>query len=90
MASGLPVAAFVHTASDAHALIADAQCGVSANSGNIDICVQAMRGLLAQSSEFERIGQLGKDYAIKHFSKEVCVTELVSLIQTANTQHVND
>jgi colanic acid biosynthesis glycosyl transferase WcaI len=90
MASGLPVAAFVHTASDAHTLIADAQCGVSANSGNIDICVQAMRGLIAQSSEFERIGQLGKDYAIKHFSKEVCVTELVSLIQTANTQYAND
>jgi len=89
MASGLPVAAFVHTASDAHSLIADARCGVSANSGNIDICVQAMRGLVAQSAEFERIGQLGKDYAIKHFSKEVCVTELVNLLHTTNTQHAS-
>ena len=80
MASGLPVAAFVHTASDAHSLIADAQCGVSANSGDLAACVQALQNLMAQASEFNKIGQLGKVYATKHFSKEVCVTELVNLI----------
>jgi glycosyltransferase involved in cell wall biosynthesis len=81
MASGLPVAAFVHTASDAHALIAEAQCGVSANSGDLDACVQAIQTLMTQAFEFNKIGQLGKDYASKHFSKEVCVTELVNLIR---------
>lgn len=80
MASGLPVAAFVHTASDAHSLIADAQCGVSANSGDLAACVQALQNLMTQASEFNKIGQLGKIYATKHFSKEVCVTELVNLI----------
>ncbi len=80
MASGLPVAAFVHTASDAHSLIADAQCGVSANSGDLAACVQALQNLMTQASEFNKIGQLGKVYATKHFSKEVCVTELVNLI----------
>jgi colanic acid biosynthesis glycosyl transferase WcaI len=80
MASGLPVAAFVHTMSDAHALIAEAQCGVSANSGDLAACVQALQNLMAQASEFNKIGQLGKDYATTHFSKEVCVTELVNLI----------
>jgi colanic acid biosynthesis glycosyl transferase WcaI len=81
MASGLPVAAFVHTASDAHTLIAQAQCGVSANSGDLEACVHAMRGLMAQATEFKEIGQVGKDYAKQHFSKEVCVTELVTLVQ---------
>jgi colanic acid biosynthesis glycosyl transferase WcaI len=80
MASGLPVAAFVHTASDAHTLIAQAQCGVSANSGDLDACVHAMRGLMTQAAEFNKIGQVGKDYATQHFSKEVCVTELVTLV----------
>lgn len=80
MASGLPVAAFVHTASDAHTLIAQAQCGVSANSGDLDACVHAMRGLMTQAAEFNKIGQMGKDYAMQHFSKEVCVTELVQLV----------
>jgi colanic acid biosynthesis glycosyl transferase WcaI len=80
MASGLPVAAFVHTASDAHSLIQDAKCGVSANSGDLEGCVRAMHGLLANASEFNKIGQQGKGYAAKHFSKEVCVTQLVHLI----------
>ena len=80
MASGLPVAAFVHTASDAHSLIADAQCGVSANSGDLAACVQALQNLMAQASDFNKIGELGKVYATKHFSKEVCVTEFVNLI----------
>ena len=80
MASGLPVAAFVHTASDAHSLIQDAKCGVSANSGDLEGCVTAMRDLLAKASEFNKIGQQGKNYAVKHFSKEVCVTQLVRLI----------
>ena len=80
MASGLPVAAFVHTASDAHTLITQAQCGVSANSGDLAACVRAMRGLMARAAEFKEIGQVGKNYATQHFSKEVCVTELVTLV----------
>jgi glycosyltransferase involved in cell wall biosynthesis len=66
MASGLPVAAFVHTASDAHSLIADAQCGVSANSGDLNACVNAMRGLMAQASAFNNIGRAGTAYATQH------------------------
>ena len=80
MASGLPVAAFVHTASDAHSLIQDAKCGVSANSADLEGCVTAMRGLLANASEFHKVGQQGKDYAVKHFSKEGCVTQLEQLL----------
>ncbi len=81
MASGLPVAAFVHTASDAHSLIADAQCGVSADSGDINGCVTAMKKIMARAPEFHRIGQLGKNYAATNFSKVVCVTELERLLK---------
>jgi glycosyltransferase involved in cell wall biosynthesis len=81
MASGLPVAAFVHTASDAHSLIQDAKCGVSANSGDLEGCVTAMRDLLAKASEFNKIGQRGKDYAVKQFSKDICVTKIEDLLR---------
>lgn len=80
MAAGLPVAAFLHTASDAHQMIADAQCGVSANSADIPECVSVMRKLLARDSEFGRIGQAGKRYATEHFSKEVCVSQLEAML----------
>jgi glycosyltransferase involved in cell wall biosynthesis len=81
MAAGLPVAAFLHTNSDAHAMIAEAQCGVSANSADLGACVAALKGLLANEESFDRIGRLGKEYATAHFSKEVCVSQLEAMLQ---------
>ena len=40
-----------------------------------------MRDLIANATEFNKIGQLGKDYAVEHFSKEVCVTQLIQLLE---------
>jgi colanic acid biosynthesis glycosyl transferase WcaI len=81
MAAGLPVAAFLHTQSDAHELIAQAKCGVSENSGNVQSCVQVMKSLMANEADFSQIGQRGREYAIKHFSKDVCVSELERMLQ---------
>jgi glycosyltransferase involved in cell wall biosynthesis len=84
MAAGLPVAAFLHTASDGHALILDAQCGVSANSADLDACTEALRDLLARSDGFAAIGQSGKRYATEHFSKQVCVSQLEEMLGNAS------
>ena len=80
MAAGLPVAAFLHTKSDAHAMIAEAQCGVSANSADLAACVAALKSLLANEKDFDNIGQLGKQYAAANFSKEVCVSQLEAML----------
>jgi len=81
MAAGLPVAAFLHTSSDAHAMIADAQCGISWDSADLPGCIKAMRDLLEKQSEFNNIGQMGRRYAIEHFSKEVCISQLESMLE---------
>lgn len=81
MASGLPVVAFLHTVSDGHAMIADARCGVSANSADWDHCAEVFRALIQRSDEFESIGLAGKQYATEHFSKEVCVSQLEAMIR---------
>lgn len=80
MAAGLPVAAFLHTASDAHQLILDAKCGVSANSADVQECVSVLKDLLSREAEFGRIGSAGKQYATQHFSKEVCVSQLEAML----------
>ena len=80
MASGLPVVAFLHTASDGHAMIADAKCGVSADSDDVNNCAKVLRSLMQRSDEFESIGLAGKQYASKHFSKEVCVSQLEAML----------
>ncbi|CAN1568508.1 RfaG Glycosyltransferase [Burkholderiaceae bacterium] len=82
MAAGLPVAAFLHTNSDAHSMIAEADCGISANSGDLDACVKALHDLLADEADFAVIGQRGKHYASAHFSKEVCVTQIEAMLTT--------
>jgi len=85
MAVGLPIAAFLQNSSDGHKIIKSAQCGVSADSADKDACVQSMRNLLSQREYFTKLGQNGKSYATKHFSKEVCVSKLESILGIATT-----
>lgn len=80
MAAGLPILAFLHTASDGHALIRDAQCGVSADSADTQACLDAIKSLMLRRSEFNALGQAGKRYATEHFSKEVCVSQMEALL----------
>jgi colanic acid biosynthesis glycosyl transferase WcaI len=81
MAAGLPVVAFLHTASDGHALITAAQCGVSANSGDLSACVNAMKSMIEDTLACNNMGQAGKRYAIEHFSKQACVSQLIDLLK---------
>ena len=81
MAASLPVVAFLHTASDGHALITAAQCGVSANSGDLSACVNAMKSMIEDTLACNNMGQAGKRYAIEHFSKQACVSQLIDLLK---------
>ncbi|MEI6839349.1 MAG: glycosyltransferase family 4 protein [Alcaligenaceae bacterium] len=80
MAAGLPVVAFLHKASDGHRLIIDAQCGVSANSGDFDQCVAAIQNLMERPDRFHIFGEKGQKYAFENFSKEVCVSQLIEIL----------
>jgi glycosyltransferase involved in cell wall biosynthesis len=81
MAAGLPVAAFLQSSSDGHGIIKSAQCGFSADSADKDACIQSMCTLLSQRDSFAKLGQNGKSYVTKHFSKEVCVSQLESMLE---------
>ena len=85
MAAGLPVAAFLQSSSDGHGVIKSAQCGFSADSADKDACVQSMCTLLSQRDSFTKLGQNGKSYATKNFSKEVCVSQLESMFEDTAT-----
>lgn len=80
MAAALPVAAFLHEASDGHALILDANCGVSADSADIGACIKAMENLIDRHADFQRLGNAGKAYAKLNFSKQNCVSQLESML----------
>ncbi len=80
MAAALPVAAFLHEASDGHALILDANCGVSADSADVGACIKAMENLIDRHADFQRLGNAGKAYAKLNFSKQNCVSQLESML----------
>jgi glycosyltransferase involved in cell wall biosynthesis len=84
MAAGLPVVAFLQSSSDGHDVVKSAQCGFSADSADKEACVQAMRSMMLISDSFAKLGQKGKCYATEHFSKEVCVSQLESMLGVAN------
>lgn len=81
MAAGLPVAGFLHRASDAHEMIRAADCGVSAYSDDLEACVHALENLIQSDEELLRLGRNGQKYATKHFSKKACVDQLQALME---------
>lgn len=83
MAAGLPVAAFLQSSSDGHGVVQSAQCGFSADSADKDACLQAMSDMMLRSDSFAELGQNGKRYATENFSKEVCVSQLESMLGEA-------
>jgi len=80
MAAGLPIAAFLQSSSDGQVIVKSAQCGFSVDSADKDACVQSMKNLLSKSDSFAKLGENGKNYAKENFSKEVCVSQLESML----------
>ena len=79
MASGLPVAAFLHKSSDGHKVIKNSGCGSSSDSADEQSCIQIMNTLL-DNPEIADMGKAGRSYAEAHFSKEVCMNQLERLL----------
>ena len=79
MAAGLPVLGLLHANSDAHAMIAEARCGVSAVSDDSAGCHAAMRELLACRAEWPKMGERAQRYVEERFSVRRCVAALGAL-----------
>ena len=71
--------AFLHDESDGHAIIQEAECGITADSSDEEACVQAFRKILACKHRFMEKGSSGRSYAEKNFSKKMCVTQMEHL-----------
>jgi len=80
MAAGLPVVAFLQSQSDGHGIVQAAECGVTADSADLDACEEAFKKMLRQAERFEAIGAAGRNYAIQHFSKEACVSAMERML----------
>lgn len=81
MAGGIAVAGFLHAESDGSSIITESKSGFAAPFGDIDKGVEAIRNLYSKRAEIGRLGENAFNYALKHFSKDVCVEKWENYLQ---------
>ncbi|UCE40567.1 MAG: glycosyltransferase family 4 protein, partial [Candidatus Aminicenantes bacterium] len=72
MAAARPVIASLPAESDARRIIGDANCGIYVDAGDEEALAEAIRNLASDRRMGNEMGQRGRAYAEKHFSREVC------------------
>ncbi len=80
MAAGLPVLALLQEASEGHRIIKESDCGYSIVSDRVDSAEMLVRKMFQERLELKEYGSRGKQYAIRHFSKDSCIGQLEQLI----------
>ena len=76
MAASVPVAALINRESDGHQIIHEAECGVSEVSGDLDRAVELLLNIYNDRDNLDQYGINGRKYAVKHFSKKVCIDKI--------------
>ena len=82
MAARIPVLAFLNRESDGHQIIHEARCGYSDVSDNAQRASQLILKMYKGKSSLKELGLNGYQYAVKNYSKKVCVDKLESLLRT--------
>ena len=88
MAASKPVLAFLNRESDGHAIIENAQCGVSVSSDSpVTDLERATRAFYNQQDNLVEIGNNGKKYVSANFDKRVCIDVLEQMLKPENTRN---
>lgn len=84
MMSGRPVLAVARLDSDLARVVNEAGCGWVVEPGESEELVRQLGIIVAmERSELTRMGLLGRQYALTHFSTEACLPKLVAVIENA-------
>ena len=81
MAAGIPVLAFLNKESDGHQIIREAACGYSEISDDVQKAAQLILKMYEEKDCLKEMGMNGYRYAVKHFSRQVCVDKLEGLLR---------
>ena len=84
MMSGRPILALARSESDLARVVNTSGCGWTVEPEDADGLEQLFRTILPlESSELTRMGALGREYALAHFSTEACLPRLVTVLENA-------
>jgi glycosyltransferase involved in cell wall biosynthesis len=82
MAAGIPVLAFLNRESDGHQIIKEARCGYSEVSDDSSRAAQLILKMFEEKKRLKEVGSNGYQYALRNFSKKVCVDKLEGLLRS--------
>jgi colanic acid biosynthesis glycosyl transferase WcaI len=82
MAARVPVLAFLNQESDAHRIIHEACCGYSYVPDDAERAAQMIIKMYREKDLLKELGLNGYQYAVRNFSKKVCVDQLESLLHS--------
>lgn len=81
MLSARPILALVHPESDTAKVISRAKCGWTILPDHPEEIMEKITWIKNNfGDDLEQIGQSGREYAIKHYSKETCLPKITTLI----------
>jgi colanic acid biosynthesis glycosyl transferase WcaI len=83
MASGRPILATVDQNTEVGQLLNDARCGFCTPPEDADSLAEAILNLYGDSALRREMGVRGRDYAVKHYAREVAAGRYYSLIEQA-------
>lgn len=83
MASGRPVVACMNLKGDAPKIIKDAKCGYCVESDDVESFSKAILKLYNNTSLRDEFGKNGREYAVRHFSRKICIEEYEKLFLRA-------
>lgn len=83
MAAGRPVVASLPLNGDAPKIVAEAGCGLCVEAGDAEGLAQAILTLYQNPEQAQEMGQRGRIYAEKHFSRESCVARYEEILRQA-------
>jgi len=81
MAAGIPVLALLNRESDGHQIIHEARCGYSDIPDNPQKAAQMIIKMYEEKDRLKELGLNGYQYAVKNFSRKVCVDKLEDLLR---------
>jgi colanic acid biosynthesis glycosyl transferase WcaI len=85
MAAGKPVLASMSLDGDAPQLINESECGISIEPNKANKLAETIRWMYAHPDECSKMGVNGRNYAVEHFSLDVCVTIYEKLFEKLNS-----
>jgi glycosyltransferase involved in cell wall biosynthesis len=84
MLSGRPIVALAHSESDLATVIQEAGCGWTADPDRPDLLAEVLRQVSTTGrDELARRGLAGRDYALKHFTRDVCLPRVIDILEEA-------